>query len=304
MLGKPTSTRDDIEPPTEVTRWDLALAEWRFSLNLSSGKFEVLRAGRPDLAHLTISWRNKSESLDIHLTYDHEAASRGEVPKSWDPILSKPLSEVRSLAEAMVNGMRGFFEFASACNRKYRPGWLADRGYRVSFMSREHARHLVKEGLPRRRRKYRFEPERVLNDDLVEIVKDNQDPRILSTADKSSIAMPIFVRRPLRPGRHSADQIVITHRIGPDGKGEGWWGMSARAHESMLRRFAQLLSDELLPRITPAFAEPTEKIIQGLGLGESPETQGLARDLRAFFCDRRNPYLATPVRSRKHHPTP
>jgi len=52
----------------------LASGEWGFVLNLNTGKFEVYRANRPDLAHLIIMWGTKSGEVDVHLTYRHEGA--------------------------------------------------------------------------------------------------------------------------------------------------------------------------------------------------------------------------------------
>src|SRR5258708_35133575 len=86
----------------EPARFDLRIADWGLSLNLASGKAQVYRANRPDLAHLTISWKRKngevSDYLDVHLTYGHEQALAARTSnKDWRPFARIPIPKLERL---------------------------------------------------------------------------------------------------------------------------------------------------------------------------------------------------------------
>lgn len=274
-----------------LSRFDSALGDWRFSINLKSGKIEICRANRPELAHLTIAWRTQSRTLDIHLTFAHEQARGEKSGKRWEPIATIPLDELNALGEQGGRAIEAMSRsFIRAHARRFRPGWLARNGYAVCVFDRETLTELFKAAAPKERGKYRLQPNALLEPARLSATVGDFlfDPAVLHVVDVSRLAGPVNAVRLGHHGGVDRHGILLNHGLGPNGK-RGWWGMKNRELNSWQAKMVLPFFDWLVPRIRPEHAEKFEQIARGLGLDEDEHACDVADGVRLFLSQPRNP---------------
>ena len=277
------------------TRFDLQLGEWRFHLNLKRGKLVVSRAQRPELAHLTLSWRNVSGEVDLHLTRDHERAMHdGHLVENYESILRVPRDAVEGLGARVGEASEAFVRDRLRRSwRSYRPGWLARNGYIVTHMEPEALRRALETIAPKQRRKYRVRLDLIENTSWVVEGQDVSfyDPRVLRDHDLISSSRPVHVARMLN-GR--VERMILKYGRGLDGT-FGWWGIGDRDALRGSGRLQAKLLELVGPSIRPEHAEKFERIVSELALEDSPFGRNLAASVRRFIRDARN-QEARPVR--------
>jgi hypothetical protein len=292
-----------------VTRFDLRFGEWGLYLNMQSGKFEIYRASRPDLAHLVLAWGTTSQEVDLHLTYEHEQAmAHGERNKAWVPLARIPRAELERLGEAAGLHLRDLLvPHLLKRWRRFRPGWLARNGYVVALEDPAAARILLTKIAPKKKRKFRLqiqalEDERWVERELASVLgpdlgSEYYDPCVLNAEDVRGRVGPI------RLVRHHAgrNEVLMLHYMrGPDEK-LGWWGLTS-ADMEVIKKCLVLAFDWLL-LVRPIHAHKFELIAKGLGLDEQPTTRSIADSMRRFLRAPRNP-ARSPYPSGAHAPIP
>jgi len=202
-----------------------------------------------------------------------------------------PLADLERFGEGIAAGLEGVALRSMQAFRKYRPGWLARRGYLVMLLDESVVFEWFKRSAPRRRGKYRVNPQHVFNAErldpaLLEAMSDGlNDPRILHTLPKVPMRAPISALRFPERGSSVRENILLKWQIGPDGT-FGWWGMTNRASTVLGRDLATHFLAPVLPLIHERHAVAFEKIIAGLGLSDLEPTRRLSEGIVGFL---RNP---------------
>jgi hypothetical protein len=118
-------------------------------------KFVAFRTDRTDLPHLTCSWNNASNEIDMHLT---SVAQVGE--RHWESILKIQESELRSRFQELV---KQFLQLLGRSPIQFvwgvQPKWLAAMGYRLVAPRDEPVSLWFQRSFLKKRGKYRLEEE-------------------------------------------------------------------------------------------------------------------------------------------------
>ena len=281
-------------PSEERGRFDFQLGEFRIHVNLRSGKLVVSRAARKDLAHLTLSWRNRSGEIDIHLTRRHEQATLdGHGTDDYEPLFRLAQSEVEELGVGVGEASRQFFvDLVRTKWRRFRPGWLARNGYVLVQIEPAAFDHALKRAAPKKRRKYRVDLEMLENGTWV--AKDDvafYDASALHDLRHTERERPVQVVR-VSDGR--TDRILLRHGRGPNGS-VGWWGAIDREVMASSDKLQDRLLEWARPLVRAEHADKFEQIVQGLALEDTSFGRNLAASVRRFIRDARN-QEARPVR--------
>ncbi|MFH0980413.1 MAG: hypothetical protein V2A79_02610 [Planctomycetota bacterium] len=267
-------------------------------MTFDTGKLELYRAHRPELAHLTVLWKTKSGQIDVHLTYGHEAAMSGPGPKTHEALIQVYRDELEALGTRANEVMQQFvLEQLAAKYHRFRPGWLARNGYVVQVVAKKVVLDWLAGLAPKRRGKHRLDPETAFDLEQVpsEFLGEAYDPGVLHVLREEGVRtqpapdadVSVCAVRPRR-GKAAADTIMLSYMLGLDGR-VGWWGMAnsdaLRLQRVLLARFF----DWAIPLVRPHHGEAFEKLVVGLGLDESSESQRFAQSVRQFLRDPRNP---------------
>jgi len=288
MEGDRAQTSALAAPGEQWKRLDARLGEFVLHVNFLTGKLVLSRANRPDLAHLTVDWMTSSGELDIHLTYGHEARTRDPAAELYVPIAKVPLAELERFGEGIAAGLEDVAFRSMRAFRKYRPGWLARRGYLVMLLDETVMFDWFKRSAPRRRGKYRVNPENVFNAErldpavLAAMSDGLNDPRVLHTLPKVPMHAPISAIRFPERGSSVRENILLKWQIGPDGT-FGWWGMTNRASTALGRDMARHFLTPVLPLIHQRHTVAFEKIVAGLGLSDFEPTRRFSEGVLEFL---------------------
>lgn len=263
--------------------------EWGFVLNLNTGKFEVYRTNRPDLAHLTIMWGTRSGDLDVHLTYRHEGSMADGNPKDYVPLftMSRALLEAAGIAYS-ENSERIMIPHLRRTYRKFRPGWLAHQNYFVTVFDNEMMMKWFRDLAPKRGRKYRFDPRRLDPQHYPpEMLDCMYDPHVLHYLEEDELKAPVSASRIRRGHIVKEDGILLYFMSLPDGT-TGWYGMKQRDVTAMMRDQMRYVFDKLVPLVQPGHADIWEKVVRGLGMNDFEGTRHMAHMVRQFLTNPRN----------------
>jgi hypothetical protein len=290
------------------------IGDWVFSLSPGPGKLEVLKAGRPDLAHLTIFWGTKSGQLDFHLTHNHQQKMSGFAEKEWTPLIAIDQRDLerwgllisQTIASKVVPEVL-------AVHRKFRPGWLGHRGYLVMLAEPDEMMGWMRRVAPKSRGKYRIRPEQFLDpvNYPTGLVGNIYDPKVLKDlreelaeagSDRPDIlisAMRVHRRRVV-----PQDQIWLKYALGHDGTW-GWWGTRYADFAPVRRLILKTFEDFLTPLLRPEHLDKFDQIVAGLGIAESDEGKRTAEGMRAFLrqrlCSEHAPSASTAIPAQNHH---
>lgn len=281
------------------------IADWGLSLSLSSGKAEVYRAKRPDLAHLTISWKRKvrnvegevigyelSDYLDVHLTYGHEQALAAKArDKDWRPFARIPMSELERLGEhAGLESKNLFQRQLVRVLRPVRPGWMGRHGYWVVLAEADKFISLMQALTYKKHRKYHVRHERFQDTDaLAQDAGDCMeifDPYVLHVLDPTKLTKPIIAVTE----RHGHARIFLfpVPLPGPEG-GVRWMSMREKDMSRTMNKLLSAFYDWMVPRMRPEHAAKLEELLRGLGTDDFEFTRDLGDGFRQFFANPRNP---------------
>ncbi|MGH7328158.1 MAG: hypothetical protein ACREJX_07380 [Polyangiaceae bacterium] len=263
-------------------RFNVRIGDWGFYLSFMSGKLEIYRASRPDLAHLIVAWGTASEELDIHLTFDHEQAGANRDAKKWESILRLPKSVVETHAEALgASSEELFASHFSRIYRRYRPGWLARNDYWVLAADADTLLDWIRRTAPKSRAKYRIDFDRLKNGfDLTdELARRIVDPYVLHEDLLREPGLTVQVMQ-LKKGRVRQERgLLLSYALGPDGR-PGWWGMRVDEFRTAYTRFLSEVVERLRPFLTTEVEAKFELIAAGIGLNETQSGRELAENLR------------------------
>lgn len=263
-------------------RFDVRIDDWGFHLNFTSGKLEIYRASRPDLAHLIVAWGTASEELDIHLTFDHEQAGADRDAKKYLSILRLPKSVVESHMDLLGESSRELFASRFArIYRRYRPGWLARNDYWVLAADADTLLDWIRKAAPKSRAKHRIDLDRLetafgLTDELARRIVD---PYVLHEDLLREHGLTVQVLQ-LQNGHLRQDRgLLLSHTLGPNGR-MGWWGVRVDEYRTAYTRFLSEVVKRLRPFLTAEVEAKFELIAAGIGLSETESGLEFAENLR------------------------
>jgi len=155
----------------------------------------VTRNDRSDTPHLLASFGNPSNEIDIHLTW-RTSGTQGE----YQPIAKIPESAISSVFERLIPE----FQKATVQHinrvRPVRPGWLAKKGYLISYLDDDAERKMIEMFAPRR--KYHSKWERVLRaaglEDYINSELPGETiflPSVLHELKETKYSKPVLVAR-------------------------------------------------------------------------------------------------------------
>lgn len=210
-------------------------------------KLMITRNDRSDTPHLLISFGNASKQIDIHLT----RRRKGE-QEEYFQVAKISESGVSSAIERFVPKLRDLtLEYVSDV-RPVRPGWLARKGYLVSYLDVEAERKMIEMFAPKR--KYHSKWERVLKaaglEDYLHSELPGETvflPSVLHELKRLQYSRPVLVGR-VR-GRHKP-RLTAVH-LGVTPKGALKWFplhkiLNPMMHvgESLIQELRQLVADD------------------------------------------------------------
>jgi hypothetical protein len=155
----------------------------------------VRRTDCNDTPHLTISFKNTSGEIDIHLKHE---SSRNDKSSTYTPILRLPKKSLELylepfLAKAGVEIAKVYLNSA----KKIRPGWLWRNGYVIALGDSQAFEASIYECAPKKQGKYRVDSEKLR--DLFTNAESSKinlhHPSVLHTSVAKSHGEPIYAVR-------------------------------------------------------------------------------------------------------------
>src|SRR5690606_15612117 len=114
--------------------------------------------------HLTLAWYPHG-LIDLHLTYNHGAASRGEGEKIYLSLGSLEKHQLTKLEAFLKDWTDRTMDLLFKHNRPMNPGWLSKRGYLVLLPEEEKFHAFFKDCAPKKKSKYRVDVARLTDAD-------------------------------------------------------------------------------------------------------------------------------------------
>ncbi|HVZ72736.1 MAG TPA: hypothetical protein VHJ20_10220 [Polyangia bacterium] len=255
------------------------LGSFGFVYNPRTGKIETYRAGRKDLAHLTIAWGTTSGELDIHLAWGHEDAMIGAGDKRYESLVKISPADLEQLGIRVTRLIKdGLEPRLMAVYRKYSPAWLALRRYLIVFVKEEELRAWFGRAAPRIRGKYQLEAEQIVDpaNYPAGFADSIYRPSVLHEIREPAAEIPVSAVR-IRDGEVVMDEtITLRHTLGPDGT-VGWWGTKQSDLESVAHWSTTLMTELLLSIFGGDYGAKLERILIGLGVDLQERTQILSK---------------------------
>jgi hypothetical protein len=270
-------------PSGAIPALRVRLGDFGVIYNQRTGKLEIYRADRKDLAHLTVAWGTKSGELDIHLTRGHESAMVGAGGKDYESLVRIPrtaLEQVGIRVQRIVD--ESLVPQLMAIYRKYRPGWFGRRGYTIVFVEGDELRAWVGRAAPRVRGKYQLEADRIVDPANYppSFVDSIYYPSVLDEIRDLALDIPVSAIRSRRGKVVSRDTITLRYTLGPDGT-FGWWGTRQSDLRSAVRWSMAVISEIVLSIFGADYEMKLERILVGLGV----DAEERARILRTVTSD-------------------
>lgn len=132
-----------------MTRVESGIKAGPFTIRFIQGQNVKLLVGRNDrgeLPHLTISWRNPTGEIDIHLT----TRIKGGLDH-YETLGKISESEATKFAEEFGARLGIFLQPRIDHLRKIRPGWLARKGYWIMHLSNDTQNRLIETLAPKKK---------------------------------------------------------------------------------------------------------------------------------------------------------
>lgn len=160
---------------------------------MTSRLIVVRRTDRKELPHLTISLKNASGEIDLHLK--DESAPVGTDP--YTPLLRLSKEELSEFEHQFSSNCTREFPKLYSIARRMRPGWLARKGYFVGLIDNEGVRADLYESAPRIRGKRRVDGEKLkrLFTDVDSSKISLYHPSALHSDEFRSLKDPVFAVR-------------------------------------------------------------------------------------------------------------
>ena len=195
------------------TRIEDAFRVGNLTMRLVQGrniKLFLFRNDRSEPPHLTISWRNASKEIDIHL----KKRMRGG-QEHHEPITIIPESDFGKAYESFSLLLFKIMTSNIDDLVKVKPGWLARKGYVILHLPDDVQKQLIQKLAPKQKRhgKWAF----VLNEGLLEAVNELQEltshiyhPAVLHALAAIGCNGPVFAEcvRRKRKGRLMSLQLI------------------------------------------------------------------------------------------------
>lgn len=260
---------------------DLRFSDWGIHINTSKGTYALYRAKRPDLAHLTLMTKTQSGKVHIHLTYGHE--SRGASSENYRITLAEFHPDELAGAIQVVDGLtRRFSSNLLASHRKWRPGWLASKGYTVQVVEGSVVLDWLTACVPRVRQKYRVDPKLFDPSQIPEhFFETLYDPRVLNLLDEWPSTTPIRATR-IHRGQFVRGDTIELLPIQRYGR-LTWWGMREGAIRGAVLQLLPDIKTALASALTPEHPRKFEAIVRGLGLEEVEAMSKFVSRTRQFL---------------------
>jgi len=284
------------QTPQRIPNLRWSWTDLTFALN--GRKLVISRRSRPELAHLTVGWGNRSGETDFHLTYGHEGAMAGEREKDHKPLFVVTPEMLQLAGQAIEPFLRNeALPFLLNHFRRYRPGWLARRGYMVLLAGEQHFRGLVERVAPKAGRKHRVDLRELVSPATHAAMLNETiySPEILVCPEwvaevmgPSEIKLPVTATRVRGGGLNQGDTIILQY--GPDPKGVvGWCGIMNRHMATFSARMCWMLYDWLVPRIGAPHVKVLERVVAGMALDEIEDLRPVVEAARSFMQNPTNP---------------
>lgn len=113
-------------------------------------KLVVFRNDKKELPHLTISWQNVSNEIDMHLTRRTSVGNKNHPPQQ--SIAAIPESVLKKACESFVAKMVTVMVLNIDKVQKVRPGWLARNRYAILYLPNYIQEQLIQKLVPERKR--------------------------------------------------------------------------------------------------------------------------------------------------------
>ena len=213
----------------------------KLTIRLAQGrniKLFVFRNDRSDLPHLTISWRNVSGEIDIHLKKRTQGGQ-----EYHEPITTISESDFGKVCESFQLALLKVITINIDSLVKIRPGWLGRRGYVILHLPDDIQKQLIQKLAPKQKRhgKWAF----ILNEDLLkdpsqlqELTSNCYHPAVLHELAAIGCEGPVFAEcvRRKRKGHLMLLQLIA----GPNGR--RYWVRTNDLVSKMMK-----LSGEFIP---------------------------------------------------------
>jgi len=223
-------------------------------------KLLLFRNDRADLPHLLISLGNVSGEIDIHL----KTRSTGG-QEALRCIAKIPEGTITTVLQNLEPRFQEMALHHITTTRAVRPGWLAMKGYIVSYLDDEAERKMVEMFAPKR--KYHSKWERVLRaaglDDFVQSELPGEMvllPSVLHELKRLHYSRPVMVHRV--HGRHKPAMSALRLGLTPKGRLK-WFPMHKLVND--LRYIGESAIEELKQLVPP---DKWRLIWEELRLGE------------------------------------
>ena len=251
------------------THATVPLAVGPLAISLRPRKLVIARRDRPELPHLTLSWDNASDEIDLHLTDASKA-------KTHRPLLRVASSAAMGLVERLAVQMRAdVLQSRWPVARRVRPGWLGRSGYSICIVQEDAILEWVRRLAPKSRQKYRLDLAPLSDPRPFGFVQFYR-PAILHYLAASRAEYPFVAQCVGHHRRHKI--LLLSYTMDSDGR-LGWMAcpFGSFANQQLPRRVARALSAELRSRVA---CEILEKVVDALRLGEIEALNGLVAEIR------------------------
>jgi hypothetical protein len=115
----------------------------------------IRRIDRKDTPHLTLSFNNASNEIDLHFKYE---SARNDPSSIHTPLLRITKAAVESYLANLVSDFEREFVGIISRNIKFvRPGWLGRKGYLIAWQDSGEIEKQIIESAPKIRRKHRVD---------------------------------------------------------------------------------------------------------------------------------------------------
>jgi hypothetical protein len=279
-----STPQEEATSPPQGRRFTVAWSWLGLAFSFSDRKFIISRKRAFGGIHLTISYRNASGDLDMHLK--RESVAPGEDP--YTPLARVSKERLKHAGERInVIGER-IAESMLAHWRSVRPGWLERQGYLLTILPKEPSAEMLRDILqpfaPRRyhgKHQLTFEP---LKDPAywAKLSENLYYAGIIRDLDPDTVQLPIHgtsMKRGCAPLQIASFNI----------EGYPEWFMSSehRLREGIARAMAEFmiwLGDSIGDEHPVIF----RRIVDELGLEEIPELSDFIREALDFLSSPRD----------------
>ena len=253
-----------------------AVGEFRFYLG--PGKAVIERVPADKYPHLTLAWYPQG-LIDLHLTYNHATASRGDGQKKYLSMGSLEKPQLARLEAFLKDWTDRTMAVLFRQYRPMKPGWLSKRGYDVFLPQEERFQAFFKQHAPKKRGKHRLNVARLQDAEAwYALTSDSRyDPRVLQLLGPDEVRGPITAVGP---------RDTVQLMTWPPGAERGRWiGIKHRNFMRALRREYREPAEVIMGYLGPSHLQAFETIVREMGIEEVPALAETVEHTRKFLSN-------------------